>query len=212
VNSMFRVRERMDWSEAEFDPQHHIHGTHGGRASEYHSISKLMQTPQDKERYLHLALDDAQKALSEISGDLSGYLAIRGHIYRELGRLQEALDDFEEVRRLREALGDDGSAGEALADLGLIHLMLRNRREALRLLKDGVQLLENSGSFTFAIRARKRLALAQLKMGRPHKALKELCTAYDMAQERHVYGQITPLMETIHELACRLGLWRRRRS
>ena len=72
--------------------------------------------------------------------------------------------------------------------------------------------METAGRHTFAIRARKRLALAQLRSFHPYQALKEICVAYDKAQEFQVYGQITPLMEWMHELSCKLGIWSRKDS
>lgn len=207
VNSSLRLRERMDWSSAGKKPEEYIHSTLGGRASEYYSISKLVTSPQQRQEYLGLALSDLGKALAAVSGDISGYLAIKGNIHADMGQLSDAREAFEDMHRLRVARGDSGGIGEALADLGLVHLRLGNTKEARRLLSEGTQRLEDAKNFTFAIRARKRLALAQLNGWRPDKALKELCTAYDIAQEHHVYGQITPLMETIHEWSCRLGIW-----
>jgi tetratricopeptide (TPR) repeat protein len=205
VNSMLRIREKMDWSAERSGPEHHIQGTLGGRASEYYSIAKLMPSKQEKERYLRLALFDVEKALKNISGDTSGYLAIQGHIYLQLGRAPDALKTFQEVHRLRKARGDNGGIGEALADLGLIHLKLGNLRQARSLLTEGTRLLEEAGNFTFAIRARKRLSFSLLTTGHPVEALKELRSVFDSAQEHKVYGQITPLMETINKLASALG-------
>lgn len=210
VNSILRIRERIDWSKGPLDPLCHIHGTLGGRASEYYSIAKLLRSAREKEHYLHLALEDLTSVLKVVSGDVSGYLAIRGHVYSELGRLQDALRDFEKVWQLRKAKGDDGGIGEALADLGLIKMRLWHPREACINLADGVERLEKAGSFTFCIRAKKRLALVYLMLGHPCQALKKLCSAYDTAHEHHVYGQITPLMETIHDWSCQLGLWKRK--
>jgi tetratricopeptide (TPR) repeat protein len=156
---------------------------------------------------MSLALLDIEEGLKAPLADASGYLAIKGHIYTQLGNVQDALSAFEEVRRLREGRGDNGRIGEALADLGLIHLKMRNFRQARHLLTNGIKLLEDVGNFTFAIRARKRLAFSHLTTGHPVKALRELYSAYDAAQEHGMYGQITPIMETIHKLGRALGVW-----
>lgn len=191
----------------ERDRAQYIQGTKGARASEYYSMAKMLPSPQ-REHYLSMAERDLEDALRVIHDEPSGYIAIRGHIRLQQGRAREALTDFEEVRRLREAAGDQKGAAEAAADVGLAHLYLGNRRLALRLLKEGVGALEASGSRTFAIRARKRLALAQLKSGHPFIAVRELCTAYENAVEHQIYDQITPLMESAHKIAGALGLWR----
>lgn len=89
-------------------------------------------------------------------------------------------------------------------------MRLGDHREACALLQDGVEQLQQAGSMPFAIRARKRLAEAYLRAWRPYSAFRELCTAYDMAEEYKVYGQITPLMEHVHEWGYRLRVWPRK--
>ncbi len=212
VNSLLRVRERMGAAPAGQSPDEFIQGTLGGRASEYYSMAKLVSSRGQREEYLARALANLTKAIKAVSGDVSGYLAIRGHIEADQGRLAQAQATFEEMHRLRVARGDTGGIGEALADLGLVHLKLGHTRAALLLFSEGTERLEEAGNFTFALRARKRLALAYLRSARPYRALRELCTAYDKAQEHKVLGQITPLMETIHDWSCRLGLWSRRKD
>ncbi len=209
VNSSLRVRERMDANAQDESAEYYIQGTAGARASEYYSIAKLMPSPQEREHYFTLALVDIDKALHRASGDLSGYLAIKGHILAQTGRAQDALTIFQEVLRMREARGDDGGIGEASSDLGLMHLRLRNLKDASRLLARGVQLLDQAAVPTFAIRARKRLALSHLTTGHPLRALRELCSAYETAQKHHVYDQVTPLMKAIHSLSRALGICRR---
>lgn len=212
VNSLLKIRAAMDGKSTAHGGPHYVQGTKGGRASEYYSMAKLMPTRAQRDEYLELALTDLDDALRFVSGDVSGYLAIRGHVYQEQGRLAEALRDFEDMRRLRESRGDAGDIGEALADLGLIHRRLGNTREALSLLRKGAEMLEGAGRYEFAIRAKKRLALSYLRTLHLHGAFRELCEAYDMAQERQVYGQITPLMEMVHEFGSKIGAWNRKRG
>ncbi len=69
-------------------------------------------------------------------------------------------------------------------------------------------MLQSAGRHDFAIHAKKRLALVYLQTFHPYRAFRELCEAYDTARERQVYDQITPLMEVVHGLGCRLGIWR----
>jgi len=209
VNSLLKIRTTMEWTEAEHDASHYIQGTKGGRASEYYSMAKLMPTKAQRHEYFELALTDIKDALHVAAIDISGYLAIRGHIYREQDRLTEALKEFTEMLRLREREGSVGGVGEALADLGLVRFKLGNAREARVLLQQGKEMLESAGRYEFAIRAKKRLALAY-RMRHPYRAFRELCEAYDMAQERQVYSQITSLMEFVHEIGCNIGAWKRK--
>jgi tetratricopeptide (TPR) repeat protein len=204
VNSLIDVRQRLKASGSKPDATQRDQGDLGGRASEYYSIAKLIQPRAEKQKYLHLALADVEAALSTESGDVSGHLAVRGHIHFRLGRLRDASRDFQEMLRLREQRGDLGGVGEAKADLALIKIKQFGFREARNLLLEGVSMLDAAGSFTFAIRARKRLALAHLMSGHPRDALTVLLAAHEIAEANQVYDQITPLMETLSNLKSRL--------
>lgn len=208
VNSQLAIREQMDWRAARYDSAHYIQGTKGARASEYYSIAKLLPDARQREYYLDLAESDIKEALRALKDEPSGYLSIRGHIHLMRGRPAEALADFEEVRRLREAAGDPKGVGESCADLGLVHMRLGNLPLALRLLREGVASLDAAGSHTFAVRAKKRLALALLRSGHPVLAIRELSAAHDRAVENQIYDQITPLMHVLHRIATATGIWR----
>ncbi len=205
---LLKIRAAMDWTGAEHGTSHYIHGTKGGRASEYYSMAKLMPTKAQRNEYFGLALTDIDDALRFVSGNVSGFLAIRGHVYCEQGRLAEALRDFEVVRGIRESQGDAGGVGEALADLGLVHLRLGHFRQARTLLRAGTEMLEGARRYEFVIRAKKTLALSYLQTLHFYRAFRELCEAYDKAQERQVFGQITPLMELVHDFGCKVGAWK----
>ncbi len=208
VNSQLAIRERMDWRNAPHDSAHYIQGTKGARASEYYSIAKLLPSARQRESYLDLAERDVEDALRALQDEPSGYLAIRGHIRLMQGRPAEALVDFELVRRLRHAAGDLKGVAESSADLGYAHMRLGNRRLALGLLREGVAGLESAGSPTFAIRARKRLALALLQSGHPVLAVRELSDAYESAVSNQVFDQITPLMQAVYRVAAATGIRR----
>lgn len=207
VNSALKILALPGWPRRTHPVS--IHGSKGGRASEYYSIAKLVPGRRERDLYFSLALTDVNDAISNVGGDISGHLSIRGHIYRTQGKTQSALADFRQMHRLRKERGDAGGIGEALSDLGLTELTLGRMRDACAHLREGAEMLWSAGNYTFAIRAQKRLALAHLRSGRPIMALQELWDAYDRAKERQVYAQITPLMEFTHDLAVRLGLWPR---
>lgn len=212
VNSMLQIRERMDWSITKFEPIHFIHGTKGGRASEYYSIALRMTTKKRRDFYFEQALIDLEDALASKPGDPSGYLAIKGHILLIQGNLEKALKIFQDVKKLREEQKDEGGLGEALVDLGKVQMKLGNLSEARRLLFQGLEMLEATERHTFAVRARKWLALSQLKSFHPKLAITELCKAYEHAQNHQIFGQITPLMETIYDWAVTLGFWKKKEN
>lgn len=201
VNSQISIRERMDWRAERHDSEHYIQGTKGARASEYYSMAKLLPSQSQRAHYLQLAERDLEDALHSIQDEPSGYLAIRGHVRLMQGDARKALADFEEVRRLREAAGDVKGFGESLADVGLAHMRLGNLPLALKLLREGVTNLEDGGSPTFAIRAKKRLAQALLLSGHPIQAVRHLSAAHETALENHIYDQITPATNVAYRIA-----------
>jgi predicted metal-dependent hydrolase len=145
-------------------------------------------------------------ALVAIEDDPSGYLSIRGHISLIEGRPDEALADFERSRAMKELALNTKGVGETQADIALVHMRRGNVREAARMLRESVTILEDTKSYTFAIRVRKRLAQALLLSGHPLQAWNELNTAHDMAVRNHVYDQITPVMEMANRIAVGLGI------
>ena len=212
VNSQLAIRARMDWRGADRRAAHHIQGTRGARASEYYSMAKLMPGSAQRDQYLQLARDEVDHALCAIEDEPSGYLSIRGHISLMQGKPDQALVDFEQANALREAARNAKGIGETKADIALVHIRRGNLREAVKLLREGITLLEHAKSLTFAIRVRKRLAYALLKSGHPFQAWKELNTARNMAVRNQVYDQVTPTMEVANQLATILGLKRNEES
>jgi hypothetical protein len=91
-------------------------------------------------------------------------------------------------------------AAESLADYGLAHLYLGNKRQAITLLRQAVERFQEAGNLTFAVRAKKRLALAYLKAWHPLLATRELEDAYDMASKHQIFDQIAPVMELLHRV------------
>jgi tetratricopeptide (TPR) repeat protein len=206
VNSQLAIRGRMDWAGADRSSAHYIQGTKGARASEYYSMAKLMPSRRQRDEYLQLARREVNDALGAIENDLSGYLSIRGHISLIENKLDEALADCEQSKACKEAARNVKGAAETQADIALVHMRRGNVRTAVTLLREGVTVLEDQKSFTFAIRVRKRLAYALLRSGHPFQAWIELNIAHDMAVQNQVYDQITPTMEMANRLAMALGL------
>jgi len=168
-----------------------------------------MRRRSQREHYLLLAQADVDAALRVTQSDPSGYLAIRGHIAMTRGQLDAAFADFTEALRLRRLSDNSSGVGEALADLGYIHLRAGRPGRAVQLLRDADALLQESGNHTFAIRAKQRLAIAQLCCGHPLLALRHFCEAYEAAVHYGVRDQIGSSLELAHSLAAKLGVCKR---
>jgi tetratricopeptide (TPR) repeat protein len=208
VNSQLTIRQRMD-TRPDRDAEYYIQGTKGARASEYYSIAKLMPTVRQRDQYLALALKDIDDALKVIADNPSGYLAIRGHVHLMQGQLDDALADFERSKELKERGGDEGPVGEAEADIALVYMRRGELRKATALLREGLAKLERTGRLPFALRVKRRLAIALLKSGHPFQALDELEAAYELAMDKQIYDQVTKTVEIAHWLATKIGRNRR---
>jgi tetratricopeptide (TPR) repeat protein len=212
VNSLLRVRAGTDSRELEGDLAEHIQGTQGARASEYYSIAKLVgSVPSERAQYLQLALKDVEQALKTLTGDVSGYLAIRGKIYAAQGRLDLAMHDFCSMLRMRKERDDPAGVGQALADIGFVYLKEWSFTKALKHLNEAVELLETARNYPFLVRALRVRAAAQAANGLLGEARASLLRAYDIAVSNDIHSQITPLMEVLHDPFVLLDYLGRRR-
>jgi tetratricopeptide (TPR) repeat protein len=200
VNSQLSIRARLSRPTSGVSDDQHWQGTKGARASEYYSMARLMQTKEKRGEYFLLAEREIEDALQSGLDNAAGYYTIRGHIRLQQGKSQLALSEFEEARRLNAGRGDTAAAAESLADYGLAHLQLGNKRQAISLLRQAVERFQETGNLTFAVRAKKRLALAYLQAWHPFLAMQELEDAYEMASKHQIFDQIAPVMELLHRV------------
>jgi len=198
VNSILAIRARLGSSRERTTD--FIQGSKGARASEYFSISKLMTSRSQRFHYLSLAEQDIDDAISSELAQLTGYLAIRGHIRLALRRRYAAMDDFREVLRLKRISNNEAGVGEALGDVGLAQMALGDHRRALSSLNEGLELARRSGEPGFAIRIQKRLAMALMRNWQPLQSLRVLSDAYERADALQMYGQIEPPMRLAHQI------------
>ena len=99
--------------------------------------------------------------------DKSGLLAIRGSIYRQTGKISEAVEDYEEVLQMRsQANAPANSVGEALSELGFGYLRQGQIVKALHYCKSGVEHLREGGRAGFLARGLRKLSVAYLVNGR----------------------------------------------
>jgi tetratricopeptide (TPR) repeat protein len=212
VNSLLRIRESMEPRQVQEDLARYIQGTKGARGSEYYSMARLMRTKAERDRYLGLAASEVEQAMRAQSAgdDISGYLAILGHIHVGQRRLHEAASDFAAMRELREKRGDLGGIGEAKKDQALILMRQRRFSRARELLNEAVeQLSAEPPKYGFLVQALKARAVTEAATGDIFAARATLLTAYDIATQQQIYDQITVLMELIHDPRSLLEIWRR---
>lgn len=205
VNTLIWIRERMAGGEDQGGFS--IHGTYGGRASEYYSMSKMTSSRAWKRTLLRRALADVNHAVEEQVGDRSGLLAIRGSVLQALGKRCAGLRDYQTVLRMRMASCESpGRIGEAQAELGMGFLRVGLIWKAGRYLRQGVANLERSDRYEFTVRALYKLAVFYTVTLRRRKALEALRGARDLAKAHEVQGQLRQILPMLH--ALELLSWR----
>lgn len=173
---------------------------HGPLASEYYSLARLAGKPPG---ILDLALEHIEAAIAASAGVPSHAMAIRASIYREMGNLPAALEQFKLVCELRR---DEGAGfGEAQNEYGFALWQSGRRSEGLTLMEEGLSMETRP---EFRIRASKKVALGYARSGHLMKALDLAVAAHDTASEIGAYDQIRPL-ERLAKQIDGLRFWRR---
>jgi len=142
VNSIIRIRAEPDGASIPESSPIYIHGSRGARASALYSMAKRSLWLSHRWSLLSEALHDVQLAIRSRPNDISGYLAIRGSIYRLRGQVFQATRDHEQVVALRRSAGPAG-LGEAMTELGWTYAWTGRLRKAKRFLMQGITLFQN---------------------------------------------------------------------
>jgi hypothetical protein len=167
VNSVIWIRAQPFGGAIPESSPVHIHGTKGARASALYSMAKRSWWLPHRWSLLNAALMDVDAAITTRPTRLSGYLAIRGSIYRTRGQLFRAVKDHETMVAVRRR--ESGSAtgmGEALSELGWTYAWAGNFLRAKRSLIEGVRLLSETPVSSpmqagFRVRALRKCAAVQ---------------------------------------------------
>jgi hypothetical protein len=164
----------------------------GALASSRYSVAGRSGSFRNRRFLLRAALADLNRSLSEGAGDPTNLLAIRGSVFRRLGAIWAAVDDYEAVLRRRQSAGASESAiGEALSELGYGYLFQLHFWRGRSLIEEGVRMLPTGNPRPgFLIRAQRKLAVAYALTGHPKRAREVLATARDLARTHGVFDQI----------------------
>ena len=116
LNTLAEIRERNPSFTSRLSDDARIHATRSAIASEYYSIAKQLPSRRWKRRLFLRALENCNDSIAHAEIEISGKLAVRGHIKLQLGNTLGAISDFKEMLRLRQEAGDSpGRIGEALS-------------------------------------------------------------------------------------------------
>ncbi len=191
LNSMTRVREQIITINPKTIGSYEMAYPGGALASSKYSIAKRLYVKADREARFNEAISDIQRSLSIPGVDQSGLLAIRGSIFRQLGKMSDCIRDYEDVVRLRRASNSaDSQIGEALCELGFGYLRNFSLRKGLHYCQEGVEMLRHGGHAGFLARGLRKLAVAYCVNGRLGKAYKTKNEAISVAVKHGAYDQI----------------------
>lgn len=130
-------------------------------ASALYSIAKKIREPRSRASLFDQALVELQTTLSENSTNDTA-LAVQGSIFFQKRQFWRAADVYEKVMKMREKNGNDAALGDAKAEYGFGLIFCGHPIKGRRYLQEGVTTLDKTGSPGFRVRARKKLAYANL--------------------------------------------------
>jgi hypothetical protein len=164
----------------------------GALASSRYSIAGRSGSFRISRFLLRAALGDLNRSLNEGPGGMMNLLAIRGSVYRKLGAIWAAVNDYESVLRMRQKIGaSEGAVGEAMSELGYGYLFQFRFWKGRALIEEGVRLLSTSNSRPgFLVRAQRKLSVSYWLTGHPRRARDVLVEAHGLARTHGVLDQI----------------------
>lgn len=172
LNSMVKVRQQIGRLSIKNVISEQTAYPGGALASAKYSIAKRLFVKADRNSRLNEALNDIQQSLKlSINSDDSGLRAIKGSIFRQLGRVTEAISEYDAVLKIRQKnAASDASIGEAMSELGFGYLRQWNLPKGLQYCKEGVALMRKGASAGFLARGLRKLSFAYLVNGKLLKA------------------------------------------
>ncbi len=163
----------------------------GALASSKYSIAKRLYVKSDREARFNEALRDLKRSLDIPSADQSGLLAVRGSIFRQMGKMADCIKDYEDVLHIRiQNNSSDSQIGEALCELGFGYLQYFSLRKGLRYCQEGVERLRHGGRAGFLARGLRKLAVAYLVNGKLGKAYEARNEAISVAVKYGAFDHI----------------------
>jgi len=191
LNSLTRVRQRLITLNPKMSGSGDMEFPGGALASSKYSIAKRLYIKSDREARFNEAIQDIQRSLDIPGVDQSGLLAIRGSIFRQMGKMSDCINDYKDVVRIRRGNNSpDNQIGEALCELGFGYLRYFSPRKGLRYCQEGVEMLRQGGRAGFLARGLRKLAVAYLVNGSLVKAYKARNEAVEVAVKHGAYDQI----------------------
>ena len=190
AQSMALVREHLCTAPNIDNEDEKLHYPGGELASALYSISKSLPRIQ-KAQALQEALTHVKRSLAEPTRKPDNLLAIRGSVFLQLGMLDEAVKDYEQVLQSRKRLSmGPAKIGEAMTELGFGYFRQGKIRKALDYMERGVELMREGETSGFLLRGMRKLAVvsaANLRLGQAWRVWQE---ERMLARKTSMYDQL----------------------
>jgi tetratricopeptide (TPR) repeat protein len=191
LNSVSKIRKTLSRSFG--NKLREPEGTYpgGALASAKYSIAKRLYIAADRKELFTEALDDIDRSMNLPEPDEAGLRAIRGSIYRQTGAISKAIEEYEEVFRLRQTKDQNAAdTGEAMSELGFAYLRKWQFKKGLDHCKKGVDLLRQGVQAGFLARGLRKLAMAYLCNGKLKKAYETKRESEEVAKKHGDFDQL----------------------
>jgi hypothetical protein len=162
---------------------------YGPMASARYSIARREALGMRRMREMRKVIAESKLAIGAGDWDDAGAYAIMGHAFIYSGRLLAAVDAFERSLSLREQERNAARIGEGKCDLGFGLFLTGRVPLGVRMMEEGIQLLESSGDSGFYLKSSKKLELAYKLMFRRDEAVAQRKRRMDRAVAEEFFDQ-----------------------
>lgn len=191
LNSVVQIRQRLADKYQSQLLSGEVAYPGGPLASVKYSIAKRLYVPNDRKRRLTEAFDDIQLALKMPGANEDGLLAIRGSILRQMRRFSAAVNDYEDVLKIRQRRNaPESSIGEALSELGFGYLCEGRFWKGKDYCEQGVRLLRGVQTKGFLARGLRKLAVAYLVTGHFLRSYETWLESKEVASAHGAFDQL----------------------
>lgn len=167
-----------------------LSAVNGGLASQYYSVSKLIDNDADKAVLLQRAIGAVDAAL-ENNESMDRVLPVKAAVLVALERKTEALETYRDVLTLRQNSPNPSLAaiGEAESDLGWGYFLTGQGGKALEMVESGIRKLRESGNIHFTVRQLRKLCRVAA-FHNPIRSWEAIVEAHDIACKHGLTDQI----------------------
>ena len=181
---------------------------HAAVASQTYSTVKFTNNKELQSRYFRSVFAHLNKAESLIEGkkfieNRGGICSTRGNVLVRMGRLEEAIEQFRKGVLYYEQSGVSYPALKV--DYGYALMQVGKKREAEKLMEDGLAELEKAKRKGYIIRAKRKMSIFYLRRGSIKKAWHQYLEAEALARYLGASDQLLPMANQLEMLRKKFG-------